>query len=651
MRKIFIIALASIVAGVLLAAIYWPGLHGGFFFDDEPNLHQQEGVRLERLDGDSLWQALTSGRSGPSGRPVAQLSFALNYYISGFEPFAFKATNLAVHAACGVVVLFLGLRLFGGRHGPQQGKKTLLAASLLSALWLLHPIQVTAVLHVVQRMTSLSALFLLTAFLLHVLARERGGRVGALRLALAWGVCWPLSFLSKETGVLFPLFALSWELIVRRSRRDCHDAFTRGFAVLTGLTFAAGVAYALLPAGQWLWAAYAWRDFSPTERLLTEARVLWFYIGLVLFPHPEALGLYHDDIAVSTGPFDPWTTLPALAGLAGLGILVWWLRRRQPLVAFGIAWFLAGHALESSVLPLEIAHEHRNYVPLFGLMLAGVSLMLRFLERERPRSTIAISLTAAVLFYFPFVTALRAHQYGDEVRRTQIEAQHHRGSARAQYEAGRTLASLPEASRPETPVHSFARAHYVRAGELDEKFKLSWLGLIHLDCRAGRPADAAWLDELARRLQGTPFAPGDGTAMHAMKEMAISGELCLARPDVERLFAAAHANPSVSNQVHAMLHSWLADYLVLRTGDLRAAKAELDRALAIAPLNPSNRLKRAQLDFLSGRLDESARALQELRQEPLLHSEKRTVEQLLECLAPGGPTGRCSIRQILRDPA
>lgn len=634
----------------MLAAIYWPGLHGGFFFDDEPNLHQQEGVRLERLDGYSLRQALASGRSGPSGRPVAQLSFALNYYTSGFDPFIFKATNLAVHAACGIVVFFLGLRLLASGRGVPQGKKTLLAAGLLSTLWLLHPIQVTAVLHVVQRMTSLSALFLLAAFLLHVLARERGGRAGVLGLTLAWGVLWPLSILSKETGVLFPLFALSWELIVRRSRRGGHDAFTRGFAVLMGLTIAAGITYALLPAGQWLWAGYAFRDFSLTERLLTEARVLWFYIGLILFPHPEALGLYHDDIAVSAGLFDPWTTLPALAGLASLCILAWRLRHRQPLVAFGIVWFLVGHALESSVLPLELAHEHRNYVPIFGLLLAGMSLMLRLLEGERPRNTIAISLTAAALFYFPFVTALRAHQYGNEVRRTQIEAQHHRGSARAQYEAGRTLAGLPEASRPETPVHNFARAHYLRAGELDGKFKLSWLGLIHLDCRAGQPVNAVWIDELARRLQGTSFAPGDGTAMYAMKEMVISGELCLARPDVERLFDAAHANPSVSPQVHAMLHSWLADYLALGTGDLQAAKAELDRALAIVPLNPSNRLKRAQLDFLIGRHDESARALQELRQAPLLQSEMRTVELLLECLNAGGWSERCGMRRILKEP-
>ena len=98
--------------------------------------------------------------------------------------------------------------------------------------------------------------------------------------------------------------------------------------------------------------------------------------------------------------------------------------------------------MESTFLPLEIAHEHRNYLPLFGILLAVVSVLVRTLEKPGPAKTFGIALMATMLTYFPFVTALRADQFGDEVRRTQIEAQHHRGSARAQHEAGRVLAGL-----------------------------------------------------------------------------------------------------------------------------------------------------------------------------------------------------------------
>ena len=192
--------------------------------------------------------------------------------------------------------------------------------------------------------------------------------------------------------------------------------------------------------------------------------MLWFYLGLILLPRLEALGLYHDDIPLSIGLLNPSTTLPAWLGLASLVWLAWWLRRRAPLVSFGIVWFFIGHAMESTVLPLEIAHEHRNYVPLFGLLLAAAALLSRALEAGGTRRTVGLALAGVVLLYFPFVTALRAHQFGDDVRRTQIEAQHHRGSARAQFEAGKTLANLPDAALRNSPIHAFARAHFDRAG-------------------------------------------------------------------------------------------------------------------------------------------------------------------------------------------
>ena len=123
MRTPYLIALAVFFAGGLLIAIYWPGLHGDFFFDDGPSILQAEGVRIENLSIESLRQAFLSGHAGPSGRPVAQLSFALNYYFSNFDPFRFKATNLAIHLATGLLVLYLALHLLAAAlpHGVLCG--------------------------------------------------------------------------------------------------------------------------------------------------------------------------------------------------------------------------------------------------------------------------------------------------------------------------------------------------------------------------------------------------------------------------------------------------------------------------------------------------------------------------------------------------
>jgi hypothetical protein len=628
----FRIFLAGLSFAFLLVAIYWQGIGGGFFFDDEANILHIERLRLVDLSLPALCEAWQSGISGPSGRPIVQLSFALNHYFSGgFAPFAFKATNLAIHLLTGILIFLAARRLLV--------VPTVAAAA--TALWLLHPIQLTSVLYVVQRMSSLSAFFLLAGFLLHMLGRERGGGSGWLMLLAGWLVCWPLSFFSKETGVLFPLFVLAWELIVRRSQVGRLDRFARVLSSVIGAGIAAAAVYLLLPAGQWLWAGYEMRSFSPGERLLTEGRVLWFYLDLLLFPRLEAFGLYHDDIQLSTDIFSPWTTLPAWLGLIGFAWLAWRARRRAPLLSFGIAWFLIGHVLESTVLPLEIAHEHRNYLPSFGIALIGAWALSRTAAHGGWKKTLGMTLAMVFIGHGALVTGLRAHQYGDEIRRTQIESQHHRDSARTHYDAGRALVSRLEITA-NSPQYSFARSHYEQAGELAPGFKYSWLGLIHLNCTAGLPVEGVWLEKLSERLRFSPFGPGDRGVLYSMKEMSIAGSLCLQRAEVEAVFAAALANPTAASHVRAILHSWLADYLTLVSRDLPAAQAALDKSLAISPHNASNRLKRAQLAYLQGRGKEALDMLKGLQDARLVQTERDTLALLSDCLGPGGEI-RCKV--------
>jgi hypothetical protein len=623
------LALAALFAGVLLCGAYWPGLHGSFFFDDIPNILTADNLRLESLSAESLRQVLSTGHSGLSVRPVAQLSFALNHYFSGLSPFAFKASNLAIHAANALLIFFLALRLLSQADQPAKPGRASIAAGVLAAAWLLHPIQLPAVLHVVQRMTSLSAFFLLAAILLHISARSDASRPHPERLLLAWFVMWPLSFFSKETGAIFPLFALAWELIVRRSTIGSLDCFARVFAGATALALIAAMVYALSARAQWLWAGYELRAFSLTERLMTEGRVLWLYLGLIAFPRIESLSLYHDDIAISTAILSPWTTLTSVVGLIGLIWLAWWAKKQAPVVSFGILWFLVGHGLESTALPLEIAHEHRNYLPLFGILLVGAWALNGSLQYTDRRKTIGIALAAVMIANFAFVTGLRAHQFGDEGRRRTIEVRHHPDSARAQHEAGVFYAEQPEAAQADSPTHALASKHYQRTCKLDQNSKMCLLSLIHLNCKARVPVEKEWIAELAHRLRETPFAPGDQTVLYSIKEMSISGSLCLNRLDVDGMFAAALANPRVSPGVQAILYSWHADYLWLHEHDMTAARSALQRSLTLNPASPSNRLKWAQLVFISGERAQAQQLLVALRDANFSTDEKKTLNELL----------------------
>ena len=159
---------------------------------------------------------------------------------------------------------------------------------------MIHPIQLTSVLYVVQRMTSLSASFLLLAMIFHVLARRRKELdwVTVTWLLLAWCVFWPLSILSKETGMLLPGFVAVYELIVRRSEREALDRF--GTAVLYVLDRAGPVVdpVSRIAIRQWILSGYEIRSFSLVERLLTEPRVILEYLQWIAFPSLESFALF-----------------------------------------------------------------------------------------------------------------------------------------------------------------------------------------------------------------------------------------------------------------------------------------------------------------------------------------------------------------------
>ena len=148
-------------------------------------------------------------------------------------------------------------------------------------------------------------------------------------------------------------------------------------------------------------------------------------------------------------------------------------------------------------------------------------------------------------------------------------------------------------------------------------------------CNAGRPVQTELVEELARRLSGTPFAPGDRNMLYSLKEMSIAGSICLSRPQMDSLFAAALANPGVSPGVQAMLHSWHADYLWLREHDIAAARSALGRSLALSPSNLSNRLKWAQLVLISGERAQARQLLLELREQNYSANERKTLNELL----------------------
>jgi len=147
-----------------------------------------------------------------------------------------------------------------------------------------------------------------------------------------------------------------------------------------------------------------------TQRVLTELRVVVFYISLLLLPYPGRLNIDHE-FQLSFSLFDPITTVISLGLL--LGVLTWAIvmARRERLLAFSILWFLGNLVIESSVIGLEIIFEHRTYLPGMLAILAAVLLADRYLGRQ----WLKISLAIAVLLLFSLWTYQRNMDWQDEV--------------------------------------------------------------------------------------------------------------------------------------------------------------------------------------------------------------------------------------------
>jgi hypothetical protein len=361
-------SLPGLVLWLLLGityALYVPGLTGSFHFDDEVNLR---GLALVE-DTHSALLFVTGGEAGPLGRPVSLASFLLNVGDWPDHPRGFLSVNIFIHVLNGALLAWLALRL-ARLTWPNVGARAEWIAVSAAALWLLLPLLASTQLLIIQRMTSLSATFVLGGLLGYLigLSWEASGRaiqgrwlqVGGLGLGTL------LAVFSKENGALLPLYALVLEATVL-ARVSGIATWRRWRMVILAIPVVALFGYLAANLSP---AAFAARDFTLTERVLTQPIVLWDYLRLAILPRVNAFTPFHDDYGIARSLLDPPTAAIALLAWAALlGVALWW-RRRWPVFALAVLWYLGGHALESSALPLELFFEHRNYLALVGPAIA-----------------------------------------------------------------------------------------------------------------------------------------------------------------------------------------------------------------------------------------------------------------------------------------
>lgn len=428
----------ALIAGAMILALliaciwaYWPGLVGPFLFDDFPNIVQNNRLTaIQDLSVESVHSAISQLQPGPIGRPVSFISFAVNMALTGLDPLPFKMTNLVIHLLNGVLLFLLVRTILNGVDDSPRSPRITVIALLSTGAWLLHPLNLTSVLYVVQRMTELSAMFVFLALLLYSSARIRQieGRWGAALLMAGIAPAALFALFSKENGVLIVAYLVILELCIFRFR--AHTSSTgrllkRVYWVLAAIGTPIGL-YILYRYS----IAYGSRDFTLVERLLTESRVLWFYVRSILLPSIQIMTLFHDDYVVSTSFWSPPSTSVAVVSLVAIIATALWGRCKVPIFAFGILFFFSSHLLESTVIPLELVHEHRNYVGSWSLLLIGFYYLAQLASRYHREAT-ALALAAFMLAALAISTRIRASYWGDELMLAQYHALHHPTSVRS----------------------------------------------------------------------------------------------------------------------------------------------------------------------------------------------------------------------------
>jgi tetratricopeptide (TPR) repeat protein len=364
-RKIFF---SSAALAAILCSIYSNSFDCGWHLDDFHSITDNPSIHLENLTWEDVRKTLHSDLNYPEKlyRPVAGLTLSLNYFVSGTDPASYHLVNLIIHWLSSV---FLFLFIHRTLNLPSLKGKYVSSAypiALLSAtLWAINPVQTQSVTYIVQRMASLAGMLYIMSMYFYAMGRTAPDRKRRLLYLVLAFTAFVLAFGSKENAALLPVSILLYEGFFVQADMGSWIKRSKTYVLMAlVVVLTLSILYVYYRRGSFLSFLndYEGRPFTLAQRLLTQPRVILFYLSLILYPLPSRLSIAHS-FGISTSLLNPVSTLFGMLFMAGAVVLAVALRKKYPILSFSFFFFLLNHLLESSVFPLEMVFEHRNYIP------------------------------------------------------------------------------------------------------------------------------------------------------------------------------------------------------------------------------------------------------------------------------------------------
>ena len=394
-----------VLAGAL---VYGNSLSGPLLFDDETSILNNTQIR--RLSPVSV--PLSPPADTPvAGRPLVNLTFALNYARGGLDVTGYHVVNVALHLLSALLLYGLVRRALGGpRVGPLLGEDADVVALAAALVWVVHPLNTETVSYVTQRSEGLMALCYLATVYASLRAATAAHAVGwtvAAVLASAAGMA------SKESMVTVPVVVMLFDRIFLYG--SWREAWSQRARLYGGLVLSWAVLAMLMLSGPRSTVGFG-TDVTVGTYFLNQLEVVARYLWLSMWP--QALVL---DYGLPR-PVGVWDVLVPGVVVVALGLLTLVALWKRPMVGFLGAWFFITLAPTSSMVPIatEVGAERRMYLPMAALAVGAV-LLLRWVvvggdaAARRARWRLALAVVGVVCLLLGVRTFLRNQEYGSRL--------------------------------------------------------------------------------------------------------------------------------------------------------------------------------------------------------------------------------------------
>jgi tetratricopeptide (TPR) repeat protein len=402
--KKYIFTFIALLAALFL--IYSNSFNGEWHFDDSGNIIDNARIQIKSFSWPEIKNIIYDTDQKKFWRPLSVLSFALNYKFGGTDVFGFHVVNFIIHyLASAFLFLFIFNTLKLPRLKDEYENIAYPVALLATFFWALNPVHINCITYIVQRYASMVGLFYIMSMYFYLKGRTSAKSTSSFIFFILCMIAGLAAVLTKENAVMLPVSILLFDLfliqgVTRENLKKYIMISLLPFLLILIIGFIYTSGFSNFFGFPDLLSGYKIRGFTLAERLLTEPRVIVFYLSLLFYPISSRLDFLYD-VEISRSLFQPWRTIPSILLILSMIGFAFYIARKRPLISFCIIFYFLNHLMEGSIFNLELIYDYRNYLPSMLLFIPFAHFMIYAVDYFSYKKTIQfiVALGIAIILF------------------------------------------------------------------------------------------------------------------------------------------------------------------------------------------------------------------------------------------------------------